>query len=551
MVKEFGSSFFDILTEGLSDQVYAVRPIGEGQFVYVFFNKAACRKTELTEDVIGKTIQEALAQEHAELLTEKYNQVLATKKVVVYRDSYEKNKETFHSETTLTPLFDEKDGIYLIVAAVKDVTDQLKAEQELKQIWTELFKNKKRYESLFRDNPDAVLSCDLSGYILNCNPQVTELIGYTSVEIKGRPVSELFEEESLENFSENYEWVLHGASKFARLSLKHKEGYFIPVSVKISPIMMNHEVEGIYVIFHDLTDQIESERKLYESEERFRVIAENANDLITLLNHQGKILYASPSYKRIVGFTEEDYVNKIFLYHIHPDDRESYNEIVTTSIKDGKPFTIENRHLTESGEYIWLESKGTPVFDKNKQLKHMVVLSRDISEQKSQQEKLEYDALHDHLTGLPNRRLLRSKLNDVLHSDNHLAIFMLDIDNFKHINDTYGHDAGDAVIVEFGMRIQSSLNDKDTVARMGGDEFILLIVNRSEQEVIQLAEEIKKQMHHEWDIIAENLNVTTSIGITFVENNRESELQLMKQADVALYEAKKKGKDGFCIFHSV
>ncbi|MFC4403474.1 PAS domain S-box protein [Gracilibacillus xinjiangensis] len=546
MARRIESSFLNILTYGLTDQIYAVRPVGNRQFVYDFLNKAACIRTTLTEEVVGKNLSDVLSNKEAIYLIEKYQEVVDTNKVVKYRDSYRKDGGTFYSETILTPLYDQSDHIYLIVAAVKDVTDQIQAERELKQIWAELNKSKKRYESLFRNNPDAILSFDFNRVIMNSNPQMADLLNYTSVELKGRQVSTIFDEHSVEGFNQLLTDALNGETKVSRTLLRDKGNKLIHVTVKLSPIVINHEVEGIYAIFHDISAQLKSEQRLYESEERLKVIAENANDLITLLNHQGKIVYASPSHKRIVGFNEQEYVNKIFLYNTHPDDQENLNKIVTKSIKNGKPFTIETRHITNDEDYIWLESKGTPVFDDLGLFKHMVVLSRDITVQKNNQKKLEFDAMHDHLTDLPNRRLFKLHLNKAINNNNQLAVLMADIDDFKRINDSFGHDVGDAVIREFGKRMEQLLTERDIVARLGGDEFIMLVQGQTEKEVIHLAQEIKKRMDEDWKTIKDGLKVTASIGITMNQNSNPFEI--MKQADLALYDSKKEGKDGFSIF---
>ncbi|GAE94863.1 diguanylate cyclase/phosphodiesterase [Gracilibacillus boraciitolerans JCM 21714] len=166
---------------------------------------------------------------------------------------------------------------------------------------------------------------------------------------------------------------------------------------------------------------------------------------------------------------------------------------------------------------------------------------------------MEHNATHDYLTGLPNRRLFKSKLTERLchPSSDSLAVLMLDIDDFKSINDTFGHDIGDAVIVEFGKKVSQYLGDNDIVARLGGDEFIVLLYSISYAEKAeQFANNIKEVMKKPWGgLEIGNIDVTTSIGITITnsEDNKDA-FQLMKQADIALYEAKNDGKNGFYIY---
>ncbi|MGP4042011.1 PAS domain S-box protein [Gracilibacillus sp. D59] len=552
MINGMETMFLNILNVGIKDQVYAMKAVN-GRFIYEFVNDAVLEKTDITRTCIGMSVEQVLPSTQASFLIGKYREVLDEKDIVEYADSYSANSKTNYSNTTLTPIIDKQGNVQLIVAVVQDVTKQKEAEQELHQIWNELNKNKKWYQSLFKDNPDAIISFDLEGKIINGNPQVKDVTGYHSVELIGKSINMLLDQQSNEKF-DNLILKSHSEQLDSiEIKVKHCSNALIPVTVKITPLILDDKVEGFYAIFHDMTKEKESEKKLQESEERFRIIAENAHDLIVLLNHQGRIIYASPSFKRIVGFSQDEYLDKIFLHNIHPEDQESLHELVTGSIKEGKPFSVQNRHYTNQQSYIWVEANGTPVFDEQGNFKHMVVLARDITIQKEYEEKLEHGAMYDYLTDLPNRRLFTQKLKESLDSlkDNMLAVLMLDLDDFKNINDTYGHDVGDKVIVEFGNRIQQLLSKQDIIARLGGDEFIIMLPNiQSINYAVELSTKIKKAMAEEWVIETNHFYMTTSIGISRIDSkqlNKDASL-LLKQADIALYEAKRNGKNGFYVY---
>ncbi|WP_058308029.1 PAS domain S-box protein [Gracilibacillus massiliensis] len=542
---------YNTLYDGIQDQVYIMKPI-ENKFVYAFINEVAIKETGLSKKIIGKAISDVLPSVQASFLISKYNDVLHTKKLIEYEDQFEVNAKTKYSKTTLSPIKKETGEIKAIVAVVKDITQQKIAEKELGKLWGELNKSKKRYQSLFKDNPDPIISFDLEGRIVNSNPQVENVTGYKPIELIGLTFSKLVDEKSNHKLLDFLKQPSSGQVDLMTIQIKHRTNRFVPVSVKISPLILDNQVEGVYVILRDLTNEIETKKKLEESEERFRLIAENAHDMITLLNHQGRIIYASPSYKRIVGYSHNEYIGRIFSHNIHIEDQERLNQIIVKSIQEAIPFSIQNKHYCEKGSYIWVEANGTPVFNEAGKFKHMVVLARDITVQKEYEQRLEYYAMHDFLTDLPNRRLFKKQLTERLEQDrsDRLAIMMLDIDNFKLINDSYGHDVGDAVIVEFGQRLSRLLSKNDMVARLGGDEFIIMLDSADTIEFAQdYATKIKNEIKKTWEL-KETLQVTTSIGITVCDPSIKVEkaFDIMKQADVALYEAKKAGKNGFHVY---
>ncbi|MFC3883850.1 diguanylate cyclase domain-containing protein [Bacillus songklensis] len=201
---------------------------------------------------------------------------------------------------------------------------------------------------------------------------------------------------------------------------------------------------------------------------------------------------------------------------------------------------------------MWFEAKATPVFDEEGDFKHFLVVSREITERKMYEEKLTHMAYHDALTGLPNRRLFKERLKQSIKEAERyrrkMAVMYMDMDmdNFKDINDTLGHDVGDELLEQFSKRIQSCLRESDTFARQGGDEFTILLPNiQGEEEDLQIAERILTSLQEPWNLGEYSFQTTSSIGIAFYPKDGITKNELMKYADIALYEAKKNGRNNF------
>src|SRR5690606_2775252 len=341
--------------------------------------------------------------------------------------------------------------------------------------------------------------------ITDGNEASEHITGYKIKELFGKPLKELVDKEDTGNFDNLINEAVKGTNQSGSLLFNNKNGKQVNIIFKIIPLFIDEKIIGLYGILKDVTEQIQSINKLEESEKRFRIIAENAHDLITLINKDGEITYVSPSYKNILGYHHHEYLNKSFLHNVHADDEARLVEMVRNSIHTGEPFTIQFRQKNAEGDMIWCESLGNPVFNHNNTLQYLVVLTRDITLRREYESKLKYFAYHDSLTDLPNRLYFKEQFAFAKeqYSANNipLALILLDIDHFKLINDTYGHDTGDAVIKEFGSRIKAAIRDHDIAARLGGDEFVILLSNiQSSKNAIEIAERINHTIRQPWNL---------------------------------------------------
>lgn len=544
----------EVLMNGIKDMVFILEVVND-DFRFQFINTAAMERLNLSNQIIGSSIMDIEPKEKAKFLYKQYSKVVESQKSYTYEDVYGENGKKYYAETDLSPFFNEKGTVDRIIAVVRDITHERNALSNAMEMISGLAESNERYHSLFFHNTDGIFILNKMGYITDGNEASEHITGYKIKELFGKPLKELLDKEDTGNFDNLINEALKGTNQSGDLILHNKNGEQVNIIFKIIPLIIDEKIIGLYGILKDVTEQLQSINKLEESEKRFRIIAENAHNLITLVNKDGEITYVSPSYKNILGYFHQEYLKKSFLHNVHTDDQERLVEIVRNSISSGEPFTIQFRQKNAEGDMIWCESTGNPVFNHKNTFQHLVVLTRDITLRREYESKLKYFAYHDSLTDLPNRLFFKEQFafakEQFLTNNTPLALILLDIDHFKLINDTYGHDTGDAVIKEFGSRIKSTIRDHDMVARLGGDEFVILLSNiQSSNNAIEIAERINHAIRQPWKLNGHTLTVTTSMGIATASSQLNfTESSLMKKADIALYKAKESGKNCYKLYN--
>ncbi|MEK3766712.1 sensor domain-containing diguanylate cyclase [Solibacillus sp. FSL K6-4121] len=549
--------FKEVLMDGITDMIFVLEVVNNDDFQFQFINKAAKERVGLTKDIIGLSLKEVEKRlDKAEFLYEQFRKVVISQTSFTYEDTYEiieERQKKHYFETVLTPLLNKQGLVDRIVTVVRDITKEKETLSSVKEMASNAIENNERFHSLFFHNTDGIFILNNMGYITDGNEASEKITGYKIEEVVGKSFNMLVQLQDIE-LNRIIDDAIKGTTKSYNIIIKNKSGDYVNILYKIVPLIVEGVVIGLYGILKDVTDLMKNIEKLEESENRFRIIAENANDLITLVNKDGKIIYVSPSYQNVLGYQSNEFLGKDFVHNIHPTDQERIKDVAKKSIQSGEAFTIEFKQKNANEEMLWCESIGKPVFNHKNELQHLVILTRDITLRKEYESKLKHFAYHDALTELPNRLLFNKRFasakKQFLNKNNGLAIVILDIDHFKVINDTYGHDIGDAVIKEFGARIQQSIRSHDTVARMGGDEFVILLPNiQNIENAVEIAKRIKHKMQQPWKIKGQKLTVTTSMGIamaTFSQKITKSDL--IKNADIALYEAKNSGRDNYKLY---
>lgn len=300
----------------------------------------------------------------------------------------------------------------------------------------------------------------------------------------------------------------------------------------------------------DITARHEAEERLRASEGKFRTLVESANDIIYTVDPAGRINYVSPSWTGILGHPIEDIVGRVFSELLHPDDLESAREFLSRVVNKGqKQENMEYRVRRQDGAWVWHTANGAPLFDSDGTLVGMICIARDISERKETESRILHMAHHDALTDLPNRSLFFDRLQQALHlaarHQRKLALMFVDLDHFKPINDTYGHDVGDRVLQEAAQRMSKALRGSDAIGRIGGDEFAVLL---SEIDSIRTAFEvlakIRDAIHLPIQIGDLELQISCSIGVAIYPDHGTDAPSLFRHADLAMYRAKETRHEG-------
>ena len=286
---------------------------------------------------------------------------------------------------------------------------------------------------------------------------------------------------------------------------------------------------------------------LRASEARFRTLVNNASDVIVTSDRRGMVRYISPSVERILGRRPEDLVGFDVGQHVHPEDLPRVREVMREVLHGAESCTVECRIAHADGSWRHFETLTANLLD-DPDVRAVVLNARDITERKHLEEQLRHQALHDSLTALANRTLLHDRLEHAMRrvqrSGAQVALLLVDLDDFKDVNDSYGHAAGDLVLLEVSQRLQSCLRPADTLARLGGDEFAVLLEDVDGLSSPQrIAARIVEALEQPFDIFDGAGAVTrASIGIALSGPDVIDFDQLLRNADVAMYHAKQRGK---------
>ncbi|GAA5416778.1 hypothetical protein Pryu01_01817 [Paraliobacillus ryukyuensis] len=537
---------------GIQDMVFVMCVSSDQRyFYYEFINEKTKKITGYTDDIIGKELAEVNSGALLNVLHEKYRKVVMLKQPITYEDSFHaRHAGDKVSETTLTPII--VDGkVKQVVALTRDITTLKEAEYEKKISQEKLRFSRQRYKALFDQNPDAIIYLDLDGNITNGN-NVFEQLFRIHLDKKTIALLSLIHNPDQTKVSESFLQARDGKTTYVETPILTTTNVEIHLQFKFVPIKVHNTIHGVYAIIKDMTKEHKAKEALIKSEQRFRLIAENSYDLISLLDSNGKIVYASPSYAYILGYPVYYFESHPITNFINKEDQAAVEEKIKQAVTHQLSFTIECRIYNRLNEWLWFEINGQPVFTTDHEFKHLVVVGRDITDRKRYEARLKTLAYHDSLTGLPNRRLFQDRLMQTMatneRNQNRFAIAMLDLDDFKQINDQKGHDVGDAVMQELGKRLEQSVREMDTVARLGGDEFIILLPTiETKANVETVLNRIKAQLQNPWIIEPYHLTITASIGVILSDGKGFSTNYLMKQVDEALYKAKNNGKNSAVI----
>jgi len=408
-------------------------------------------------------------------------------------------------------------------------------------------------------SPCSVVITDSKGVIEYVNTKFTELTGYSSEEAIGQNPRILKSDRvPPDTYEELWGTITTGREWRGEFLNLKKNGELYWESASISPIFNDQgAITHFVAVKEDITERKRAEKALRESEERFRNILENAPIGMSVMSLEGRFMLVNNSLCELVGYEREELEKLTFQEITHPEELEPYLAKVQRLL-DGSitSFNMEKRYIRKDRQIVWAQLTSSVIRDSDGVPLYLVAQIEDISDRKRSQEQIHLMAYYDALTGLPNRRLLLDRLNHALAQarryQRSMALLFLDLDNFKQVNDTMGHEIGDELLKVVAGRLQACVRVIDTVCRQGGDEFIIVLTEIAHpQDVAVVANKIIEAISEPISLQEKELHITTSIGIAvYSVAGTDDEKELMKKADRAMYQAKYKGGNGFMFYHS-
>ncbi|MCR2805442.1 sensor domain-containing protein [Paenibacillus soyae] len=424
-----------------------------------------------------------------------------------------------------------------IVGVVQDTTVH-------KKLQLSLIEEEQYYKSLFDNNPDSVFSFDLQGNFLSWNPAFLETFAVKEEEILHQNYQAFVEPASSEKTNHFFlETIRTRTPQNYETTGIHKDGSILEFNVTNIPIVINNELVGVYGIAKNITAQKAVERSLIDAETKYRSLVEQSI-VGVFIAVEGTFIYSNPHLNKMMGYDTITDLKVLSL--IHPEDRQRVIDEIS-SLAEGE--SIQNYHhrgIKRDGSIIIIEVHYKKVLHQGKPATIGTVL--DVTERKQTEELNQFLAYHDYLTTLPNRRMFEVQLDQRLKNSRDaskkVVVMLIDLDRFKYVNDTLGHSIGDVLLQHFARRVQECLQAGQTVYRLGGDEFCIVMseVNHHD-EIRRLADKLAQLTKVDFVIDGYDLHVTISIGISMSPEDGSTVETLFKNADTALYVAKSQGRD--------
>lgn len=314
------------------------------------------------------------------------------------------------------------------------------------------------------------------------------------------------------------------------------------------------ELGRLVDVFNSLLGTVESEHNsLKSSEEKFRKLTSMSPVGIFQIDTNGELTYINQRWREINQIRDEEITLKSWFSALHPEDHKPLNHLWQRLVTEYEDLAKEVRLVAKNGQVSWIYIQATALHAKDGSLIGFLGSVSDISDLKKAQLQMENLAFYDPLTGLANRRLFKNRLEkavkSVQRSNTSIALLFLDLDQFKRVNDALGHDAGDTLLKEIARRLDRNVRDNDTVSRIGGDEFTILLTDiHTTNDVRIVADKILQSLARPINLNGQEIVSTVSIGITITPEDSVDANTLMKNADLAMYRAKELGRNNFQFF---
>jgi len=417
--------------------------------------------------------------------------------------------------------------------------------QTLSTLFQHLGDQRSHMRAVFNTTSEGIIVTNQQTLIISFNPAAERLFDLRAAEIIGQPISSLCPDVNIANMAGSE----HPEKETA---ITRPNGERLPVELRVSKMQQSNMLMYACIII-DISQRKRSEEKLRNAEERYRDLVETAHDLVWSIDANGKWVYLNQACKHIYGYEPEQMLHRHISEFVSPEYKIRDQEAFESLLKNKELLQYETVHLDKNGTARQLSFNATAlVIDGN--ITRIRGTARDITEQKVYEKQLSYQAEHDSLTGLYNRHYFQQELERLIartaRSGANSALFYIDLDQFKYVNDTLGHALGDELLLETTDILKSHSRDGDLLARFGGDEFTLLLYNLDIADAEPIAEKLRLLFeNYRYNRASNSFNVTCSIGITVIDNHSCSADEILAQADLACNLAKSHGRNRVYVYN--
>lgn len=449
----------------------------------------------------------------------------------------------------------------IFVSSVREPFEELRASQ--REVWRE----KERAVVTLESIGDAVITADINGRVEYLNGVAERMTGWRTAEARGMPLAQVFHivNETTRAVVGNplEECLKHGAiiGLANHTVLIHRDGHEFAIEDSAAPIKdRDGAIIGAIMVFHDVSERRRVADKLREREEQMSTLINAMQDTVCFKDGEGQWLLANQFNLQLLAIGHVAYqgMRNTELRHHTPGHHEVFERFETLDEEAwllGKTTRCEEVIPGHAGSSMIFDVIRIPLFHADGRRKGLVVVGRDISERRDYESKMHHLAHHDPLTELPNRSLIHDRLWHALVSakrnDHMVAVLFIDLDRFKTINDTLGHDIGDKLLIAVAALLQNCVRESDSVGRLGGDEFMIILPNLQRiQDCLFICQGILNVFEQAFIVDGYELFVTCSIGCSLFPNDGDNEQILIRNADTAMYRAKDFGRNNFQFYTS-